>query len=196
MDRYRDYFWKNGRPQGKGKLPKITSPSPSSTELSYVIRTDPYNKRFSVELYQGTELKEVVYDSLLLDFRRLKLSEQQGWQRELIKQTPTRSLFWIRNQEDRAILREKLDFKESQCKRCRIYGPQGLLLAMQTMYYTILGDGWDGTLLYDRHKHLVLAKHYRAGVDGTFEELLEERSDFSTLHFLEEWKKPLAHTSQ
>lgn len=184
MHHYRDYFWKNGRPQGRGHIP----PSEDLALRSYVIQTDPYHKRYSIELYQGLRLKQVVYDSALLDFRRLKESEQQGWQRECIKQDATSSLFWIRNQEDRAILREKLDFENSLCRRCRIYGPQGLLLATQTMFYTALHDPWNGVLLHDRYLHLVLAKRYSAYADGTFEKLLEERWDLSTLHFLKEWK--------
>lgn len=195
MNHYHDYFWKNGRPQGRGRLCVNPSLEEGSTTRSYRICTDPYHKRYSVELYQGTTLKQVVYDSLLLDFRRLNLSDQQGWQRECIRQEEMRSVFWIRNQEDRAILREKLDFEGPFCRRCRIYGPQGLLLATQTMYYTLLNDTWNGTLLHDRHNHLVLAKRYRANAEGAFEELIEERSDLSTLDFLERWKEPTAVTT-
>ena len=185
---YQDYYWKNGRPEGRCfHKQRLSCADP--LRRSYVICTDPYHKRYSVELYHGTTLKRVVYDSLLLDFRRLKESEQQGWQRECICQELKTSHFWIRNQEDRAVLREKLDFEGPFCKRCRIFGPQGLLLATQTMHYTALNDGWNGTLLHDRNAHLVLAKHYRANAEGVFEELLEERWDLSTLQFLEEWRK-------
>lgn len=181
---YQNYFWKNGRPQGQGKV----IPSDEPLTQSYRIQTDPYHKRYSIELYAGRRLKKVVYDSLLLDFRRLKESEQQGWQRECIRQEGAKSSFWIRNQEDRAILREKLEFNGSLCRKCRIYGPQGLLLATQTMFYTVLGDAWNGVLLHDRHQHLVLAKRYLAGDDGVFQELLEERWDLPCLKFLEKWK--------
>ena len=185
MRYYQDYFWKQGRPQGRGGRNDLPD---DPAQPSYAIRTDPYHKRYSIELYSGHQFKRVVYDSLLLDFRRLKLSEQQGWQRELIRQTPTCSWSWIRNQEDRAILREKLQFEGPFCRKCHIYGPQGLLLAKQKMFYTALNDTWNGTLLYDRHQHLVLAKRYRASEDGVFEELLEERGDLSDLNFLESWK--------
>lgn len=180
---YADYFWQKGVPKGRRKIGV-----PPSSAICYKIITDPYRKRFSIEQYEKGAFKQVVYDSIYLDFRRLKPSEQQGWQQEVISQSDREIVCLIRNQEERVLYREIQEFEGSFCRSCSLYAPQGLLLSIHRMSYTALGDAFDGTLLYDGHTRLVLAKRYQSSEQGEFTELLEERWDLEDASFLNAWE--------
>ena len=67
------YYWKNGVPQGQNT-------STDSSE-SYKIVTDPYHKRYTVEKYLQNRFDSTVYDSQLLDFRKLNPMEKTAWQK-------------------------------------------------------------------------------------------------------------------
>lgn len=182
---YRDYIWQKGVPTGCGRL---TAEEATTTPFFYKIVTDPYRKRFSVERYNAGRLDRVVYDSLLLDFRHLKPSDQQGWQRELISQSDLTQVCLIRNQEERVLYRELLRFEGHLCRECRIVSLQDVLLSTHCMRYTALGDRFNGILLHDCNDHIVLAKRYASGADGDFTELLEERWDLRDPSFLSRWE--------
>lgn len=185
---YRDYIWQKGVPVGRGTL---TNTDLSTVPMAYKIIVDPYRKRFSIERYQNTLFDRLVYDSLLLDFRHLKPADQQGWQRETLSQADKEAVCLIRNQEERLLYREHHTFEGVLCRECRITSLQGVLLSTHRMYYTTLGDAFDGTLLYDSNDHLVLAKRYTCSPSGEFLELLEERWDQADPSYLSRWQSQL-----
>jgi len=184
---YRDYIWQKGIPVGQGRLSEPDVDAPSS---AYKIVVDPYRKRFTIECYQGPVFQCLVYDSQLLDFRHLKPATQQGWQREVIHQSDSEIICLIRNQEERLLYRELHSFAGSLCRECRITSLHETLLSTHRMYYTHLGDRFNGTLLYDSNHHLVLAKRYACGTGGEFTDLLEERWDQADPSYLSSWQGP------
>lgn len=182
---FRDYFWQTGIPRGRGRL---TDEEASRQAFAYKIVDDPYRKRFCIERYQGPRFERVIYDSNLLDFRRLKPVEQQGWQREVVRQTADEIVSLIRNQEERALYLEHMRFEGSRCRQCQLTTTQGVALSLHIMFYTALNDSFNGILFYDTHDHLVLAKRYAVGPTGEFTELLEERWDQDDSSFLSRWQ--------
>lgn len=189
---YRDYIWKKGVPLGCGRL---LDDQILQLPFAYKIVDDPYRKRFSIERYLGAAFDQVIYDSQLLDFRRLKPAEQQGWQREIIQQTANETSCLIRNQEERMLYLEHLRFESQYCRECRLSTPQGTPLSIHRLFYTALNDSFDGILLYDNNDHLVLAKRYAVGPTGEFTELLEERWDHQDPSFLSRWHDSHASTA-
>lgn len=159
IPRFNSYFWKEGKPYGKD--PDEKGP--------FRIVVDPYYKRFSVELYEGSEFKKILYDSNLFDFRALKDPRQASWIK--IALSPTESL--LKNQEDRVVLKETYTFEQNRPRACLYSTPQGIPVAHHRISYTDLGDPFDGVTLYDIHDVPVMRKKYALN-NGEFGELLEE----------------------
>jgi hypothetical protein len=167
---FENYYWKMGKPYGKGT-------TDSSAETSYKIIVDPYFKRFSIEKYRYGTFEVILYDSLLLDFRHLKPINQNAWDRieltDALETTPAhlkKSL--IKNQDDRIILKEEHFYEKERSKSCRLYSIHGILLSTHRLYYTDLGDSFNGVILFDVEERPVMMKRY---------EFNSERQDFTDL---------------
>jgi hypothetical protein len=167
-----DYSWKAGKPVGKGV---VKQDSGVPFQSCYKIVIDPYYKRISVESYQAGKWHSLVYDSALLDFRKLNERDQMAWQRETILSLPDEAVCLIRDHDDRVICMEKHRLKDNIPISCEILSPQGILLAIQKMHYTALGDLFNGVTFLDSTGRQVLKKVYAVD-EQTFEftDLLEE----------------------
>jgi hypothetical protein len=161
---FEDYFWKDGKPVGIRKTPPEA--------ISFRIITDPYKKRFSVEKYSLEKCQEVIYDSNLFDFRHLKNGADAAWQRECIEEKEEQDLSYIRNMDERIILKEEAFFSGNFCRSCKIYSPHGVLIAIQKILHRSQGDPFNGVILQDILEHPILVKHY---------ELDESSGEFTTL---------------
>lgn len=170
---YQDYYWKSGKPCGFNRV------DPLLVAFSYRIVSDPYFKRFTVEKYVCNRFEKIVYDSALLDFRHLTLTDQMAWQREILQEENERMISLLRDQNDRAILTEDLFFENNRCKTCTTFSIHGLLLSIHHMYYKDLKDPFNGTVLYDSEGKLVMRKIYEIDPSsGEFTDLLSEERDF------------------
>lgn len=156
---YRDYGWEEGRPIGIGKITREAS-------LCYRLVSDPYQKWLSIEMYREGQFATLIYDSRLLDFRRLTAQAQAAWRKERIDSRES----WIYNEDDRLILKER--YSEMACA---IYSPHSLLLCR----YALLKDE-ARVVLYDSHHHLVMTQQYRVFADGEFIDLQEENWSLTT----------------
>jgi hypothetical protein len=170
---YQDYYWKAGKPCGKGSEAK---------SHYYRILTDPYGKRYSIEKYIDGSFDKIVYDSQLLDFRHLTSMHQTAWQRERLKEEDNQIHCLLRNQDDRAILFETHYFEEHLCVKCEIFSIHRLLIATQSLYYQVKGDAFNGVILFDLENRPVMKKTYEWDC---------ESGEFSAL-LTEEWNRPLA----
>lgn len=150
---YKDYCWKEGKPVGIGKTSEEAS-------VYYRIISDPYQKWISIELYRKGVFAALLYDSRLLDFRKLHAAEQIAWRKELSKKGEA----WIYNEDDRLILRES--YTESSCE---IYSPHGFFLCRYQLLKKVAR-----VILVDSHSHPVLVQQYRTCEGGEFRELLQE----------------------
>lgn len=150
---YRDYFWKTGKPYGKDKTDQ-------NDPHSYKIIADPYYKRISIEKYAHGQFKQIIYDSIFLDFRHLKIPEQAAWQREILVEDMRQTICLLRNQDDRAILTETLEFENNLCRSCQIHSIHGFHLSTHKMYYECLADPFNGVILYDIEGRPVMFKTY------------------------------------
>lgn len=165
---YRDYFWKEGAPIGKEVLSEPTG-------TCYKIVTDPYRKRITVEKYIWGDFDELEYDSLLLDFRTLKLENQLAWEKKILSEDPENSKSLIRDQNDRVILMETYKFNNHRCIECRTYYPMGILVSIQKIFYKEFSDHFNGVILYDAHDRQVMRKEYDIDpITQEFGELLAE----------------------
>lgn len=72
MEGFGDYYWHDGVPKGRGRG--------NSSSLYHII-ADPYKKRITLEHFKEGEFVGLLYDSQLLDFRKLHPRYQTGWQR-------------------------------------------------------------------------------------------------------------------
>jgi hypothetical protein len=175
FEHFQDYFWKGGKPYGRGKTSSLLS------SYSYKIVVDPYFKRISIEKYKFAHFEKVIYDSLLLDFRHLTLKEQTAWQRELLKEDKETSLCLLRNHEDRSILLETLTFEKTLCRTCRTSSGHGISICLHRMYYKSLHDSFDGVILYDIESRPVMMKIYETDpATGEFTKLLKEEWNMQT----------------
>lgn len=166
---FKDYYWKDGKPYGSQEV------DPAEASHSYKIVVDPYYKRFSIEKYHFAHFDKVVYDSLLLDFRQLTLKDQLAWQRESLHEEDQSSVSLLRNQEDRAVLIERLIFEGDYCRACTTSSIHGIPLAIHRMHYSALNDLFNGVILYDIEKRPVMMKVYDIDpISGEFSELLTE----------------------
>lgn len=164
---YRDYFWKNGIPYGKG--------SEEEAVETYKIAMDPYRKRISIEKYEKGQFTSLIYDSALFDFRHLKPDAQYAWQKTVIRETAEAMECLLRNQDDRIVVREVYRFDNNVCRSCEAFSVHGVPISRQRMFYTALGDPFNGVILYDLNEHQVLSKRYNVDqVTGEFTDLLEE----------------------
>ena len=175
---FRGYTWIKGVPRGID--PVEVSYVQQEAELFKIV-DDPYHKRYTIERYEKGRFHEVVYDSILLDFRHLKPAEQQGWTQETTVVDEDTVTLLIRNQDDRVIYLETHQFISTVCRECTIFSPQGLLLATNRMYYRSEGDASNGVVLFDRREQPVMYKLYETGEDGQFTELIEEQWDMTDL---------------
>ena len=158
---YSDYIWKKGSPVGV---------NPSTNGITYRIISDPYRKWISLEQYNEGVFEKVIYDSQLLDFRKLSPADQLAWQKTTIRE----SCCLIRNQDDRALFFETYAFRENRCIECKIHSVHGILIGLQKMSYKAFGDPFDGVTLFDSNEHPVMKKCYKTDDIGNFTTLLEE----------------------
>ena len=170
---FKDYYWKDGLPVGRDQASILQG-------VTYKIVMDPYKKRVSVEKYADGNFMGVPYDSALLNFKNLNPTEQEAWEKQVVKETPEEVLCLIRNQEDRVILSEHYHFENGICKQCKGFSPQGVHVLTQRMYYKLFGDHFDGVVLYDANKHPVVIKRYLVDEETMhFTDLEEESWDMS-----------------
>jgi hypothetical protein len=168
---FEEYYWKGGKPQGI---------RPTESGTGYKIVSDPYGSRLSIERYQEGRFLETIYDSILLNFKKLKPSEQNAWHKEIVIETEYSTEGLIRNQDDRVLFKEVCVFEKRLCRECKVFSVQGILLSIHRMTYTKLGDKSNEITLFDSHDHPVMWKSYAADQEtGEFTDLLEEKWDFS-----------------
>lgn len=159
---FSDIYWKNGRPKGRG----------SSTEAGtgYKIVADPYFKQISVEQYENYLFTHTVYDSALLDFRKLREEIHPSWQ---TAQAQGDGREVIRNHDDRVVLVQEFAFIDELCRSCKFYSPHGAFLGSHQLYYTHQGDAFNGVILFDSEARPVMKKTYTFE-DGIFTQLQDE----------------------
>ncbi len=175
---YSDYYWDFGKPRGKnsGEVQR------NHKEIRYRIVQDPYFRRYTIEKYSPDTRPELVYDSALLDFRKVKKMEQTGWKKEILEENADTIFCLIRDQDDRIILEESYTFREGLCTGCEIFYPSGGLLSTQVIHYKALGDEDNVVILYDRLLRPVVKKIYAAHeTTGEFTDLLHECWNFAGL---------------
>lgn len=176
---YCDYCWKEGSPQGVQEAENISQGD------TYKIVSDPYHKRLSIEKYVLGQFSSLIYDSILLDFRHLRKPEQTAWQKLPILEEPQRMVCLIRNQDDRVLYIETHLFEKHLCRSCRVESPQGILLSTHQMFYTALGDPFDGVLLFDAQDKPVMRKSYEFDETAQqFTTLLEENWNLDAQNYL------------
>lgn len=169
---YQDYFWKDCIPYG---LNAVGDSEASNISCTYKIIMDPYRKRISIERYRYSQFDAVVYDSALLNFRHLNETNQQSWQKTIIREIENRMECIIRDQDDRIVFIETYFFQNNLCKECRATSPQGILLSVQKMRYKHLGDKENDVILFDANEHPVMQKIYEADPNtGEFTNLIQE----------------------
>ena len=173
---FSDYFWKGGWPVGKGLL---ADEAWHSCEIAYRIVHDSFQKHVTVEKYANGSFVEVIYDSLLLDFRKLQPERQAVWKKEIISQTATEEKSLIRDETDRILYKELYHFHEGRCHVCETRSCHGLLLSRQELSYKNRGDSFDGMILYDTNAHPVMSKQYTLDEEGQFEQVTKECWDYS-----------------
>jgi len=174
---YRDYYWKDGLPQGLSAF----NLDESIKGLSYKISSDPYHRRVSIEKYIDEDFDRLIYDSGLFDFRHLHPSRQTTWQKTQISETKEQVISHIRDQDDRLLLIEDYRFENHLCRECRASSPFGILLSIQKIYYKTLGDDFNGVTLVDCNDHTVLLKRYEFDENSQeFTQLLEEQWDMKS----------------
>ena len=161
---YNDYYWKNGKPYGRN----LTS---SPSEITYRVVVDPYYTRYSVEEYKGSRFHRLIYDSALFDFRHLRRPEHATWQKETLNERTS----FIRNHDDRVILKEVYEFEENLCRTCHLFSPHDIPLSTHHLFYHALGDPFNGVILYDINHKPILKKTYAChSTTHDFTELLSE----------------------
>lgn len=159
---YEDYIWKNGSPYGI---------RPRQDESGYKIPADPYKRYLSIERYNQGEFVECVYDSTLFNFKHLKPEKQIAWERVALDELSA----LLKDHNDCVKLREIYTFEKELCRECRIYSIHGPLVSIHKMYYSHLGDSFDGVILFDANEHMVLIKKYHFDQEAMcFTDLLEE----------------------
>ncbi|MEX1012923.1 MAG: hypothetical protein WD595_03135 [Waddliaceae bacterium] len=167
---YLSYSWKNGTPYGISSVE-----SPKKDQVTFLILSDPYLKRISVEKCIGGLFESLIYDSYLLDFRKLRPEFQLAWGRESLNE----GVNLVRDQDDRVVVKEICTFDGNRCRQCDLYSPHGFLLGIQMIHYKELGDPYNGVTLYDALHQPVLIKKYSLNTEtGFFDKLEEELKSF------------------
>ncbi len=169
---YHDYIWKNGIPYGLG------TSSEEAPDHAYKIAMDPYRKRIAIEKWEAGKFVRVIYDSGLLDFRHLQPSEQTAWQKVITQEDSETVIAEIRNQYDRTLLLEAYQFEKGFCRKCQISSAHRIPVAEQKLFYSALGDEFNGVMLLDTAGKVVMFKRYTCDeVSGEFAELVDEHWD-------------------
>ena len=168
----KEYYWKEGIPQC---WMRVELSEAATLPLTYKIVIDPYYRRISIENYTHAHFVAVIYDSALLDFRKLHPDNQVGWQKEMLSEAPQEIVSLIRDHEDRVILFETQKFQDNWCRECCLSSPQGTLISIHKMYYTKQGDSFDGVGLFDANAHPVIQKNYAINEKGEFTHLISEK---------------------
>jgi len=171
---YKDYFWKDAMPYGKGVVEH-----PENAEHSVKIVSDPYHKRITIEAYAKGQFVTILYDSALLDFRQMKKGDYHAWEKVITENSDEKMVALIKNQDDRIVFKETQFFKNGLSIECLLATPEGHPLSLHKLFYTAFGDPFNGVILYDRNKHPVLCKKY--DIDEKTQEfgnLIEENWDF------------------
>lgn len=171
---YRDYIWKDGLPYG-------VDPVPESAQISYKVLSDPYHRQVFIEKYVDGRFSSLIYDSRLLNFRKLNPQNQTAWERTIVSETEERIVAHIRNEDDQLIVIETMDYVDGLCRLCRLESPQGIFLSEHRMHYKCLGDAYDGVAMFDSNDHQVLLKKY------TFDEESRQFTDLLT----ESWESAI-----
>lgn len=167
MDSYKEYFWKEGVPIGKGQVDISIAP------LSYKIIADPYRKWISIEKYKEGNFLAVVYDSALFDFRWLKQPERALWEKIPVKNSPSEA--FIKNHDDRIINRETYTFQKNRCIKALLHSPHGFPVGVQRIFYKECSDPVNGVALYDTEGLIVMCKTYTLDPEsGEFDHVIEE----------------------
>ena len=169
-----DYSWSNGRP-----VPLDSVPLDSLDLRHYRLITDPYGKRTTIELHKDGFLQRCIYDSDLMNFRKLSELEDLDVTRDKIEGGAV-----IRNDEDRALWMEYYRFDGDICVGAEIRSPHGSLIGVQDISYTKLGRPFNGVILRDAEAKAVTMKTYRVDEEGEFLELLEEHWDMVKVNSL------------
>lgn len=170
-----NYIWKNGIPYG-------IQPIGKAGDLAYKIPMDPYRKRISIEKCCCGQFDQVIYDSAVFDFRHLKPMEQTAWQKVIVSESESASVAEIYNQDDRLVVIETYQFDKGRCRSCVARSPHGLVVSIQRMFYTALGDPFDGVVLWDNNEHPVMLKRYACDpASGEFTDVLEEVWDAASM---------------
>ncbi|NGX58051.1 MAG: hypothetical protein K940chlam3_00952 [Chlamydiae bacterium] len=175
---YQDYLWKNGVPVGTTKLK-----APSEEGPCFKIINDPYHKHYSLELYQNRVYDCTIYDSLILDFRKLNLTEQTAWRKEVIEQTDKKLVILIRDMDDRVIYMEHHQFEGTFCRACNVYSSHNWLTSVHKLFYQALDDEFNGLVLYDPYEKPIMVKQYAVNTQQEFTDLKLEEWDMS------QWQK-------
>lgn len=162
-----DYCWRKGRPYGKKQTER-------SASVAYKIVTDPYHRRYSIERYVSGRFESVVYDSILLDFRRLNESWYDAWERELVESSERHVVTILKDEEGRARIRETSHYRGGVPVQCDLESIHGVLVAVQKIYRTSFDDPWNGVILLDREGRPVMQKLYDIVDVGEFGALREE----------------------
>ncbi len=153
-----DYQWV------KGTVVKISEGD------RFQILADPYGKRVIIEQHIDGKFQKLIYDSNLLDYRKLNPREKLGWSREELEN----DRFLIRDRDHTPVLIEEHVFNGDRPIECRYYSPHLIFLGHQKIFYQEFGDPFDGVTLFDTLNKVVLTKKYALLPDGTFGELLFE----------------------
>lgn len=152
---YRDYFWKKGIPQGISKVA-----SPLNEPNVYKIVMDPYMRWISIEKWGLGAFIEMIYDSKLLDFRKLKPQEQLAWRKERVTESQLQVTSLLYNEDDRLVFKEVAFFEGTKVRRCHFLTLFNILVARHELFYKELSDECDGVILYDRNNHPVMKRLY------------------------------------
>jgi len=146
MKSYRDYIWENGFPYGKEETEDLGG-------ITYKIIKDGYEKRINVEKYQDGKYHSTLYDTLLLDFRKLNPREQKAWRKEIIEETEDRLIAILRDIDDRVIHKEICLYENGEVVEARTFTPHGQLLAISKLHA-------NGVTLYDPEGKVVLEQEF------------------------------------
>lgn len=152
---FKDYYWKEGKPCGKGFVEH-----PEKEDLTVKIVADPYYKKITIEAYAKGQFSTIIYDSSLLDFRQMKKSDFHAWEKITTEETEEKMISLIKNQNDQVIFKETQYFRDGLTTECLLTTPEGQPLSFHKIFYTSFGDPFNGVILYDRNKHPVMSKKY------------------------------------
>jgi hypothetical protein len=164
---FTNYYWEKGRPKGTGLAKK-------PEKNCFRIITDAYFKRYIVERYDQGLYQETLYDSFLLDFRKLDSKNQLGWQKVCVFSTKEKEIHRLLDLEERTILVETSYFKEGLCLLTESHHPQGTLVCKNQLLYKQFGDNINGSMLLDRGGRVVALKEYKFCQERVFTDLLYE----------------------